>query len=114
MLNTETGNSLCQKNHLDPLLAIVDFSTGKDVGADLISPIERESQRVLKAGRRAALKLSSDPAIEQAQEEIMSVKIELTNKVVSGELSADAAMEEYNKRVGSKAQEVLYYLNKCQ
>lgn len=112
--NIENGNSIYRKNYLDPLLSIARWNSGEDVGFESISAIARESQEVFKANRKLSPEISDDPAIEQIQEELMSLRISLTNKVVTGELSIEKAMEQYNTEAGEKVRAVLDFLNDSQ
>lgn len=107
----ENGNRIYKKNHLDPLLSIAGWKDGKDVGFGGITAIARESQEIFKANRVLAPPVSDEPAIEQIQEEIMSLRISLINKAILGEITIEEAMEQYNEEAGEKVRAVLGFLN---
>lgn len=107
----ENGNSIYEKNYLDPLLSISSWEEGKDVGFERVSAIARESEEVFRANRALAPKSLDISEMEQVQEEIVSLKSQLVDKVVSGELSAEEAMEQYHQEAGEKVRAVLDFLN---
>lgn len=107
----ENRNFIYDKNYLDPLLSIADFADGEDIGFDGVDSIASKSQKVFKENCVLMPEVFSGSAMEQVQAEIMSLRIQLANKIVSGELSIDAAMEEYHESVGGKVQTVLDFLN---
>ncbi len=110
----ENKNKIYKKNHLDPLLSIARWEEGKDVGFGSINAIARESWEVFRANSTLAPKISDAPELEQIQEEIMSVRVRLVNKVILGELPIEEAMEQYHQEAGEKVRDVLGFLNGSQ
>ncbi|MGN0506824.1 MAG: extracellular solute-binding protein [Lachnospiraceae bacterium] len=112
--NLETNGNLYSKHHIDNMLSIASFIEGNNIGGESTDPRAREAQDIFNAHRVLAPKIVSNDTVNQYQAEIMSLRIQLTSMVVSGELSIDDAMARYKDEVGDKVQAVLDSLNKAQ
>lgn len=108
----ETGVSLYNKNHIDPMLAVVSFQEGKDVGANAIDETATASAALFYANSVSAPKMVSNDAMYKYYSTVMSARIMLVELVASGEYSIEDAMARYANEQGANVQAILDALNK--
>ena len=108
----ETGVSLYNKNHIDPMLAVVAMADGKDVGVNAIEPSAINSANLFYANSVSAPKMVSNDAMYKYYSTVMAARIMLVELVASGEYSIEDAMARYQNEQGSNVKAILDALNK--
>lgn len=109
LVNLETGGSLYVKNHIDKMLSIVDFNDAS-FGME-IDPRATASAEIFDANSQMAPIIISNDTMDKYSSEILAAKIELVTQVVTGEMSVEDAMAQYEAEYGDKVQEILDSLN---
>lgn len=107
----ETGVSLYNKNHIDPMLAVVDFQDGKDVGVNAIDETATASADLFYKNSVSAPKMVSNDAMYKYYSIVMDTRIQMVERVASGEYSIEDAMARYQDEQGANVQAILDALN---
>ncbi len=108
----ETGVSLYNKNHIDPMLAVVDFQEGKDVGVNAIDETATASANLFYTNSVSAPKMVSNDAMYKYYSSVMAMRIQMVERVASGEYSIEDAFARYQDEQGANVQAILDALNK--
>jgi len=108
----ETGVSLYNKNHIDPMLAVVAMEEGKDVGVNAIEESATESANLFYANSVSAPKMVSNDAMYKYYSTVMAARIMLVELVASGEYSIEDAFARYEDEQGANVKAILDALNK--
>lgn len=111
LVNTETQTALFAKNHIDPLLAIVEMN-GTDPGASANNDITLEGEAFFNANKVAAHMITSNDVMTQYESELVKARQALIANVVMDGKSITDAMAEYKADYGDKVQAILDSLNK--
>lgn len=107
----EKPSGLQTKNNIDPLTCIAKFTNG-DPGQASVAKLALENNEFFANNSTVAVAV---PRTEEFGDNIGDINTQRKNivaKVVSGELTADQGITEYNKNVGGLVKEVLDSLNK--
>ena len=108
----ETGVSLYNKNHIDPMLAVVAMADGIDVGANSIEASAINSANLFYENSVSAPKMVSTDAMYKYYSTVMAARIMLVELVASGEYSIEDAMARYQDEQGANVKAILDSLNK--
>lgn len=110
LVNLETGGTLYTRNHIDKILSIVDFND-VNYGMEIDDRAEASAELFDSNSKMAPVIISND-VIDQYSSELLTAKVELVTQVVTGEISIENAMQQYQEEYGDEVQEILASLNK--
>ena len=100
-------NSLWKKNHLDAVLVISPLTNGYVDTVDLVV----EGNKFFTENCVDAPTSPANETLTQIQNDLVSLKTQLMNEVVTGEKSAEDAIAEYKDSFGSDIETILAELN---
>ena len=100
-----------QKNHIDPILSIANFTNGY-VGESLIPEVARENGEFFAENSQVAVPLPMTSELSNNIGDINTARTYVIAQVALGYMTVDEGMDYYNKTVGSLSNAVLKSLNK--
>ena len=106
-VSPERARDLWKKNHLDPVLVIAPLTNGYVTDDALID----EGNQFFTANCVDAPSVPSCQTLTDNLEALTTDKTTLMQRVVAGEISAQAAIDEYNATWGAVSQQILDELN---
>lgn len=98
--NLETPGTLYTKSHMDPVSMISGFAEGTtfDHSAEIAQPENLESLKVFQSNSKGAVLVPSTDVMAMYNGDLTTLKNGLVAKVIMGEMTYEAAMEEYAKQ----------------
>lgn len=100
-------NSVWKKNHLDAVLVIAPLTNGFVDNDELV----QKGNKFFTENCVDAPQSPSSEILAEVESDLATDKTTLMNKVVAGEMTAEAAIEEYKATWGDKVEEILADLN---
>ncbi len=108
----EKPNTLMQKNHIDPILALAKFKNGTDPGDATMSDTAKTNGAFFAQNSKVATPLPMTTELAENITDINEVRKQVVADVALGKSSVADAMKHYKDTVGSKCDIVLKSLNK--
>lgn len=94
--NLEKAGTLYTKNHIDPMLSLASFAEGYyDPKEESVQPEAKAAAQLFNDNSRLASIVPATEAMNQYNGSLTTLKNELIGRVIQGELTYDAAMEEF-------------------
>lgn len=114
----EQPNTLTNKNHIDPLLALTKYKKtdsnkeGKDPGADILDPLAVSNGAFFADHSEVAEALPMTEVLGENNSDINTARQYVVSQVSLGYMSVDEGMTYYTTTVGTLVDQVLKSLNK--
>jgi putative aldouronate transport system substrate-binding protein len=94
--NLEKAGTLYTKNHIDPMLSLATFGEGYyDPKEESVQPEAKAAAQLFNDNSRLASIVPATEAMNSYNGSLTTLKNELIGRVIQGELTYDAAMEEF-------------------
>ncbi len=108
----EKPDTLMKKNHIDPVLALAEFQSGKtDPGKKAMAQVAVENSEFFNANSKVAVPLPMTEVLGENSGDIDTARREVITKVSLGDWSVDDGMKYYTDTVGAKVEQVIKSLN---
>lgn len=107
----EKPDTLLKKAHIDPMLSFAKFDDGKDVGAANLDPVALDSAEKFNGWSVPAPVIKSNDTINEYNADLWDLRTQIVTKVVTGGLTVEDGMKEYQTKSASMVSEILSSLN---
>ena len=108
----EKPNTLMQKNHIDPILALAKFKNGTDPGDATMSDVAKTNGEFFAENSTVATPLPMTTELSENITDINTARMYVIAQVALGNMTVSDGMSYYKTTVGSLADTVLKSLNK--
>ena len=108
----EKPNSLMQKNHIDPILALAKYKNGTDPGSATMSDVAISNGEFFAKNSKVATPLPMTTELSENITDINQARNYVVAQVALGNMTVSEGMNYYKTTVGSLADTVLKSLNK--